>query len=121
LRRRAAQVGLGRAEVGVALADGGAGLGGFLRGYSPRAECVPDFYHAAGHLNGLAKALHPDGARAREAAGAWCHAREHEGGAAPPAALAALDLRGRQAEAREAHRREVGYVRDNLHRLDHPR
>ena len=31
------------------------------------------------------------------------------------------DLRGRKAEAREAHREVVGYVRNNVHRMDYPR
>jgi len=121
LRRQAAQVGMGRADVWVALTDGGAGLEEFMRVYFPRAECVLDFYHAAEHLNDLAKALYPDEAKAREAAGGWCHTLKHEGGAALLAVLEGLDLRGRKAEVREAHRREVGYVRNNVHRMDYPR
>jgi hypothetical protein len=120
LRRQGAQVGMDRADVWVALTDGGTGLEEFLRVYFPRAECVLDFYHAAEHLNALAKALYPDEAPARAAAGAWCHTLKHQGGAALLAALEALDLRGRKAEAREAHRREAGYVRNNLHRMDSP-
>ena len=64
----------------VALTDGGPGLEEFVRVYFPRAECVPDFFRAAEHRNGLAKALYPDAARAQEAAGAWCHPLKHEGG-----------------------------------------
>lgn len=33
----------------------------------------------------------------------------------------AIDLRGRKDEAREAHRREVGYVRNNVHWMDYTR
>ena len=121
MRRQGAQVGMDRADVWVALTDGGAGLEEFLRVYFPRAECVLDFYHAAEHLNTLAKALYPDEAKAHEAAGAWCHVLKHEGGAALLALLEALDLRGRKGEAREAHRREVGYVRNNRRRMDYPR
>jgi hypothetical protein len=121
LRRQAAQVGMDRAEVWVALTDGGAGLGDFMRVYFPRAECVLDFYHAAEHLNGLAKALYPGVEEAAAAAGGWCHTLKHEGGRALLAALEALDLRGKKAEAREAYRREAGYVRNNLHRMDYPR
>jgi hypothetical protein len=121
MRRQGAQVGMDRADVWVALTDGGAGLEEFLRVYFPRCECVLDFYHAAEHLNGLAKALYPDEARAGEAAAAWCHTLKHAGGRALLAVLEALDLRGRKAEAREAHRRETGYVRNNLHRMDYPR
>jgi hypothetical protein len=121
MRRQGAQVGMDRAEVWVALTDGGAGLEEFLRVYFPRAECVLDFFHAAEHLNALAKALYPDESKAQEAAGAWCHTLKHEGGSALLALLEALDLRGRKAEAREAHRRETGYVRNNVHRMDYPR
>jgi hypothetical protein len=121
LRRQGAQVGMDRAEAWVALTDGGAGLEEFLGVYFPRAACVLDFYHAAGHLSDLAKALYPREAEARAAAGAWCHVLKHQGGAALLAALAALDLRGKKAAAREAHRREAGYVRNNLHRMDYPR
>ena len=121
LRRQGAQVGMDRADVWVALTDGGAGLEEFLRVHFPRAECVLDFYHAAEHLNDLAKALYADDAQAREAAGAWCHTLKHQGGATLLATLEALDLRGRKAPAREAHRREVGYVRNNVHRMDYPR
>ncbi len=110
-----------RADVWVALTDGGAGLEDFLRVYFPRAECVLDFYHAAEHLNDLAKALYPDEAEVHEAAGAWCHVLKHEGGSALLATLEALDPRGRKAAAREAYRRETGYLRNNLHRMDYPR
>jgi hypothetical protein len=121
MRRQGAQVGMDRAEVWVALTDGGAGLEEFIKVYFPRAECVLDFYHAAEHLNRLAKALYADEAKAQEAAGCWCHTLKHEGGAALLAVLEALDLRGRKAEVREAHRREVGYVRNNVQRMDYPR
>lgn len=122
LRRQAAQVGMDAADCWVALTDGGAGLEEFMRVYFPRAELVLDFYHAAEHLNGLAKALHPgDEAASAALAGSWCHALKHAGGAAVLAALEGLDLRGRKADAREAHRLVVGYVRNNVHRMDYPR
>jgi hypothetical protein len=122
LRRQAAQVGMDRAERWIALTDGGAGLEEFLRAFFPRAECVLDFYHAAEHLHDLAKALHPgDEARAAGVAGGWCHTLKHHGGAAVLSRLEGLDLRGRRAEVREAHRRETAYVRGNLHRMDYPR
>ena len=122
MRRQGAQVGMDRADCWVALTDGGAGLEEFLGVYFPRAECVLDFYHAAEHLNDLAKALHPaDEGRATEQAGAWCHTLKHEGGAALRAALEGMDLRGRKAEVRERHRQVTGYVRNNVHRMDYPR
>jgi hypothetical protein len=122
LRRQAAQVGMDRAAVWVALTDGGAGLEEFMRVHFPRAECVLDFYHAAEHVSACAQALHPaDPDRAAAVAGDWCHTLKHEGGAALLALLTGLDRRGWRAGAREAHRRLVGYVRANVHRMDYPR
>jgi hypothetical protein len=122
LRRQGAQVGMDSAEVWVGLTDGGSGLDEFMRVYFPRAELVLDFYHAAEHLNDLAKAWLPgDGAGAGELARSWCHTLKHEGGAALLAALEGLDRRGRRAEAREAHRLVAGYIRKNVCRMDYPR
>jgi len=122
MRRQAAQVGLDAADVWVGLTDGGNGLDEFMRVYFPRAELVLDFFHAAGHLNELAQALHPtDDAAAGELAGRWCHQLKHEGGAALLATLEAIDLRGRKAEVRERHRQVAGYVRNNRFRMDYPR
>jgi hypothetical protein len=122
LRRQGAQVGMDAADVWVALTDGGSGLEEFMRVHFPRAECVLDFYHAAEHLNDLAKALAPgDEARAAALAGGWCHRLKHEGGPAVLAELEGLGLRGRKAEAREVYREVVGYVRNNVHRMDYPR
>jgi hypothetical protein len=122
LRLQAAQVGMERAERWLALTDGGNGLEEFVRVHFPRAEPILDFWHAAGHLAELAKALHPTD---EEAAGAlaqqWCHVMKHDGGGAILGRLEALDV-GRRSEAvRETHRRVVGYVRNNEHRMDYPR
>ena len=60
LRRQGTQVGRDRADVWVALCDGGAGLEDFVRLNFPRGEAVIlDFYHAAEYLAKLASALHP--------------------------------------------------------------
>jgi hypothetical protein len=122
MRRQGAQIGMDRADVWVALTDGGGGLEEFVGVYFPRAECVLDFFHAAEHLNDLAGALHPaDEERAAALAGAWCHALKHEGGAALLGMLEGVDLRGRKADVRERHRQVTGYVRGNVHRMDYPR
>jgi hypothetical protein len=122
LRRQAAQVGMDRAGQWVALTDGGAGLEEFMAKNFPRAECVLDFFHAAGHLNELARAWHPqDEERARELGRDWCHRLKQEGGAAVLALLEGLDQRGRSPAAREAHRQVAQYVRNNVHRMDYPR
>jgi hypothetical protein len=122
MRRQGAQVGMDRADVWVALTDGGAGLEEFMGVYFPRAACVLDFYHAAEHVNDLAKTLYPgDQDKAAEVAGSWCHTLKHEGGVALLAQLEEVDLRGRKAEVRETHRRVLGYMRNNVHRMDYPR
>ncbi len=122
LRREAAAVGMDRAEVWVALTDGGAGLEEWLAVFFPRAEPVLDFYHAAEHLNDLARAWEPaDEGKARALAERWCHALKHDGGGALLEVLEGLDRRGRGEAAREAHRQVTGYVRNNAHRMDYPR
>ena len=120
LRRQAAQVGMDAADRWVAISDGGAGIEDWLRTYFPRAEAVIlDFWHAAQHLSEWAKALHPDAAEATRVAGAWCHKLKHEGGAAVLTALRATAV-GRRPTAREAHRQLVGYVGNQVHRMDDP-
>jgi hypothetical protein len=123
LRRQGAQVGMDRAQRWVAISDGGAGIEDFLRENFPRVEVVIlDFFHAAEHLNDWAKAWHPDDAAAAGAlAAGWCHRLKHEGGAAVLAALTALDVSGRPAAVGEAHRQLVGYVTNQVHRMDYPR
>lgn len=122
MRRQGAQVGMDQAEVWVDLSDGGAGLENWLKVYFPRCELILDFYHAAGHLNDLAKALHPDDDEAsRELAQRWCHRLKHEGGAKLLAELTDWNLKGHSAEAREVHRQVSGYIRNNVERMDYPR
>ena len=122
LRRQAGQVGMDRAERWVAVSDGGAGVEEFLRSNFPRVEVVIlDFYHAAEHLSDWAKAWHPDDAAAAAArAAAWCHRLKHAGGPAVLAALTALDVSGQSAAVQEAHRQLVGYVTNQVHRMDYP-
>ena len=112
---------MGAADRRVAISDGGAGIEDWLRVYFPRAEAVIlDFFHAAQHLGEWAKALHPsDAEEATRMAAAWCHRLKHEGGAAVLAALRATDA-GRRAAAKEAHRRLVGSVENQVHRMDDP-
>ena len=121
LRRQAAQVGMDAADRWVAISDGGAGIEDWLRTYFPRAEAVIlDFYHAAQHLGDWAKAPHPDdAAEATRVAGEWCRRLKHEGGAAVLAELRATDV-GRKKAAKEAHRQLVGYVGNQVHRMDYP-
>ncbi len=82
LRRQGAQVGLGHAEVWVAITDGGAGLEDFVRLNFPRVEAVIlDFYHAAEYLAKLAAALHPtDEEAALAQTTSWSRVLRDEGG-----------------------------------------
>lgn len=120
LRRQGAQIGMDRAERWIALSDGGSGLEDFLRVHFPRVEAIIlDFYHVAEHLNDFAKVWHArDEAAATAVATTWCHQLKHEGGGAVQATLQALDLRGRTAAVREAHRQLTGYFAHHVHRMD---
>lgn len=121
LRRQAAQVGMDAADRWVAISDGGAGIEDWLRTHFPRAEAVIlDFWHAAQHLSDWAKAVHPDdAAEATRVAGEWCHTLKHEGGQAVLQGLRAMPV-GRRAVAKEAHRQLLGYVENQVHRMDYP-
>jgi len=122
LRRQAAQVGMDRAQQWVALTDGGNGLDNFMEVQFPRAERILDFYHAAEHLDDLAKVYHSGAAAAAaDRTATWSHQLKHEGGGAILATLEALDLEGRSTAVLESHRQVTGYVRNNLHRMDYPR
>lgn len=122
LRRQGGQVGMDRAQRWVAVSDGGAGIEDFLRMNFPRVEVVIlDFYHAAQHLHEWANAWHPDDPAAADTwAGRWCQRLKHEGGAAILAALRAVDVAGRGAAVREAHRQLLVYFGNQQHRMDYP-
>lgn len=84
MRRMANRVGMEKAEVWIALTDGGAGLEGFMQQNFNRADLVLilDFYHAASYLDKLAQALHPhDEEASRTQAEQWCSLLKAEGGA----------------------------------------
>ena len=121
LRRQGAQVGLDRAEVWVALSDGGAGLEDFVRTNFPRVEAVIlDFFHAAEYLAKLAAAVHPhDEALALAQTKAWSRLLRDEGGDTLIAVLENWDwpaMRGLPAVRAEV----LGYFRNQVHRMDYP-
>ena len=120
LRRQAGQVGMGRAEQWVGLSDGGKGLDEFFTVNFPRATLILDFYHAAGHLDDLAKAWSDETASAASLLDAWRHQMRAEGGAAVLRTLEALDRSGRSPEALEEYRLVTRYVRKNAYRMDYP-
>lgn len=123
LRNQAAQVGMDYAERWVAISDGGAGIEDWLRENFPRVEAVIlDFYHVAEYLGEWAKALHPeDPSEAGRVATGWCHRLKHEGGEAVLADLRRVDVSGRCASVREAHRVLLVYFGNQVHRMDYPR
>jgi hypothetical protein len=121
LRRRAAQVGMDRAEQWVALSDCGSGVDDFLRVNFPRAVRIADFYHVAEQLGDLAKAWHPgDPEAARGLSDGWCHTLKHEGGRATLAVLEALDRDGRSESASEVHRQVAQYLGNHADRMEYP-
>jgi hypothetical protein len=121
LRRQACHVGMSQAEIWIALTDGGNGLEAFIDKNFPQAYKILDFWHASEHLANLAKALFPHDEKAwKNQHYQWGHMLKHEGGAALLTQLEAIPLEGRSAEAKEAHRLETAYVRNNVHRMKYP-
>jgi hypothetical protein len=124
LRRQAAHVGLGKADVWVALTDGGNGLEEFLQMNFNRAELVVilDFFHAASYLEKLAKALHPgEEEKAKDQAAAWCSLLKQEGGATTLEVLRNGDWPARKSALLRGVWQEVeGYFSNNLHRMEYP-
>jgi hypothetical protein len=121
LRRQGGQVGLDRAEVWVALTDGGAGLEDFVRLNFPRVEAVIlDFYHAAEYLAKLAAALHPaDPDAALEQTKSWSRVLREEGGHAMIGVLESWEWPSTKGLA--AIRAEVlGYFQNQVDRMDYP-
>jgi hypothetical protein len=121
LRRQGAQVGLDRADVWVALCDGGSGLEDFVRVNFPRVEAVIlDFYHAAEYLAKLSAALHPgDADAALEQTKAWSRQLRDEGGEVMIAVLENWDwpsVKGLGAVRAEV----LGYFRNQVDRMDYP-
>jgi hypothetical protein len=121
LRRQGAQVGLDRAEVWVAITDGGAGLEDFVRLNFPRVGAVIlDFYHASEYLAKLATALHPtDGDAAVEQTKAWSRLLRDEGGEVMIAVLENWEwpsVKGLGVVRADV----LGYFRNQVHRMDYP-
>ena len=128
LRRQAGQVGMNNAEQWIGLSDGGNGLENFLRTNFPgplehgtELELILDFWHVADSLLKLAKTIHPnDEERRQELTTSWCHTMKHEGGRRIVEKLekfsfpATATVRGQYAET-------IGYLKNNVHRMEYPR
>ncbi len=124
LRRQAAQVGMERAEVWVALTDGGNGLESFVQSNFNRPDLavILDFYHAASYLEKLAKATLPQDAEAAQAlAQQWCGLLKAEGGATTLAVLREWAWpQRRSAEWRKQWAQTQEYFGNNVHRMAYP-
>jgi hypothetical protein len=119
LRRVAAQVGMQEAEQWIALSDAGSGLEEAMRVNFPLLVVfILDFWHAAEHVYAFAQAWQPENAQA--CGEQWCHLLKHEGGAALLKLLRELPVSRRKQSVKKAHRQLVGYVQNQLHRMDYP-
>ena len=124
MRQMAERVGMDKAEVWIALTDGGSGLEDFMHDNFNRADLVLilDFYHAASYLDQLAQALHPqDEEAARSQAEQWCSLLKAEGGAVTLEVLRQWSWPSRQSAAlREQLAEVLRYFGNNVHRMDYP-
>lgn len=124
LRAECQAVDVSQADLVVALTDGGNGLENCLidavAGLAEETVFILDFYHASEHLLEFAKLLHPDDAARKKQTDQWCHTLKWKGGEHLLGELEALDVSRASPAAREEHRRLLGYVRNNRHRMDYP-
>ena len=124
LRRQAGHVGMGAADLWIALTDGGSGLEEFCQQNFNRADLVVilDFYHAAAYLKDLARALYPQAEeQAQQQAERWCRLLKAEGGAATLAVLRQWDWPARRSAALRAQWQKVQeYFTNNVHRMEYP-
>jgi hypothetical protein len=129
LRRQAGQVGMNDAQQWIGISDGGNGLENFLKVNFPGPlqsgkplELILDFWHAADALLKLAKTIHPSDEEQREALmNSWCHTMKHEGGARIVEELAKFTLPSNKPLAATQHADTLGYLKNNVHRMDYPR
>jgi hypothetical protein len=127
LRRQAGQVGMNNAEQWIGLSDGGNGLEGFLKNNFPgplesgtELQLILDFWHAADSLVKLIKTIHPsDEERRNELEKSWCHTMKHEGGNRIVEELEKFVLPDRPT-VKAQHEETVGYLKNNVHRMDYP-
>lgn len=122
LRRQGGQVGMDRADLWIALTDGGSGLEDFiLRNFPLVTVVILDFWHAAEYLAELARAVHPED---DEAAGAlrveWCRLLKEEGGATTLAVLREWDWPARQPAVRAQLAKVERYFENHVHRMEYP-
>jgi hypothetical protein len=124
MRRLADRVGMEKADLWVALTDGGNGLEEFMQKNFNRPDLVLilDFYHAASYLEKLAKALHAkDEEGSKSQAEQWCKLLKAEGGAVMLAVLRSWEWPARKSAALSTQLQEVlTYFQNNVHRMEYP-
>jgi len=128
LRRQAGQVGMNDAQQWIGLSDGGNGLEHFLRSNFPgplahgtALELILDFWHAADSLLKLAKTIHPtEDAQRQTLLTSWCHTVKQQGGARIVAELEQFPLPDKPT-VRTQYEETLGYLKNNVHRMDYPR
>jgi hypothetical protein len=128
LRRQAGQVGMQDAEQWIGLSDGGNGLENFLKTNFPgplahgtALEVILDFWHAADSLLKLAKTIYPsDEERRQELVTCWCHTMKYEGGGRIVDELEKFPWPAKPT-VRAQREETLGYLKNNVHRMDYPR
>jgi hypothetical protein len=122
LRRQAGQVGMDKAEVWIALTDGGNGLESLIETNFPRVEAVIlDFWHASEYLGKLAKVLHGKDEEAGKKQGEqWSRMLKEEGGTTMIAVLEQWDWPERVSGLKETREEVLTYFRNQEHRMDYP-
>ena len=118
MRRQGARVGMDKAELWIALTDGGNGLEHFMAVNFPRATPILDFQHGATHLAAFAKQFRPE--TSEKLLAAWCHTLKHAGGAVMIRVLERLDRKKMTEEVRLGHDGLPNYPRKNVGRMDYP-
>lgn len=120
LRRQGAQVGMDRADVWIALTDGGSGLEPFIDVHFPRAEKIIDFQHVAGRVNHFAQ-QYRQGEQAERLATAWCHTLKHAGGQQLIKVLRRLNRKKMTPEVQAEWDGLLTYLNNHVSRMDYPR
>lgn len=121
IRGQAAQVGMDKADIWIALTDGGSGLEAFMETNFPRVEVVIlDFWHASDYLTKLAKVLHAqDEKKAEEQKDEWKRILKEEGGTTMISVLEHWAWPERPG-LKSIRDEVMTYFRNQEHRMDYP-
>jgi hypothetical protein len=124
LRAECRAVGIQRADVAVALTDGGAGLEEtLLTTLAGLVQClvfILDYFHVCEHLQEFAQLFVADPAARTAQMARWKELLKTSGGQELYRELQSLDVGDGPESVRESHRKLMNYVRTNLHRMDYP-